>query len=88
MTESYRAHYLLTSLAVVKITCFDQSTCMWVRVQDENTAIIFNRTANYQDHKCKRYADTYRKLNWQQTRNEKKQKFKSETINVNSMQRL
>ena len=38
--ESYRAHYLLTSLAVVKRTCFDQSTGMWVRVQDENTAII------------------------------------------------
>ena len=40
MMESYRAHYLLTSLAVVKRTCFDQSTGMWVRVQDENTAII------------------------------------------------
>ena len=40
MTESYRAHHLLTSLAVVKRTCFDQSTGMWVRVQDENTAII------------------------------------------------
>ena len=49
--ESYRAHYLLTSLAVVKRTCFDQSTSMWVRVQDENTAIIYKRTEIYQDHK-------------------------------------
>ena len=40
MTESYRAHYLLTSLAVVKRTCFDQSTGMWTRVQDEDTPII------------------------------------------------
>ena len=86
MTETYRAHYLLTSLAVVKRTC-DQSKGMWVRVQDENTAIIFKRMANYQDHKCKRYVDTYRnKL--QQTQNEKKRKFKPETINVNSMQQL
>ena len=51
MTESYRAHYLLTSLAVVKSTCFDQSTGMWVRVQDENTAISYKRSAIYQDHK-------------------------------------
>ena len=51
MMESYRAHYFLTSLAVVKRTCFDQSTGMWVRVQDENTAIICKRTAIDQDHK-------------------------------------
>ena len=46
MTESYRAHYLLTSLAVVKRTCFDQSTDMWVRVQDENTAITCKKDDN------------------------------------------
>ena len=40
MTESHGAHYLLTSLAVVERTCSDQSTGMWVRVQDENTATI------------------------------------------------
>ena len=51
MTESYRSHYLLTSLAVVKNTCFDQLTGMWVRVQEENTAIIYKRMAIYQDHK-------------------------------------
>ena len=50
--ESYRAHYLLTiSLAVVKRTCIDQSTCMWVRVQDKNTNIICKRTVIDQDHK-------------------------------------
>ena len=46
MKESYRAHYLLTSLAVVKRTCFDQSTGMWVRVQDENTAITYQNDGN------------------------------------------
>ena len=49
--ESYRAPYLLTSLAVVKRSCFDQSTGMWDKVQDENTAIICKRTAIDQDHK-------------------------------------
>ena len=44
--------------------------------------------ANYQDNKCKRYVDTDRNLNWQQTRNEKKLKFKPQTINVNSKQQL
>ena len=88
MTKSYRAHYLLTSLAVVKRTCFDQLTGIWVRVQDENAAIIFKRMANYQDHKCKRYVDMDKNLNWQQIQNEKKRKFKPETINVNSMQQL
>ena len=44
--------------------------------------------ANYQDNKCKRDVDTDRNLNWQQTRNEKKQKFKPATINVNSKQQL
>ena len=35
--ESYRAHYLLTiSLAVVKITYFDQSTGMWVAAIDQD----------------------------------------------------
>ena len=61
---------------------------MWVRVQDENTAIICNWPANYQDHKIKRYVDTDRNSNWQRTRNEKKGKFKPKTINVNSMQQL
>ena len=51
MTEYYRAHYLLTSLAVVKRTCFDQLTGMWVRDQDENTNIICKWTAIDQDHK-------------------------------------
>ena len=52
MMESYRAHYLLTSLAVVKRTCFDQLTGMWVRVQDKNTAITCKKTAIIdQDHK-------------------------------------
>ena len=31
MTESYRAHYLLTSLAVVKRTCLTM-TDMWAQV--------------------------------------------------------
>ena len=44
--------------------------------------------ANYQDNKCKRDVDTDRNLNWQQTRNEKKRKLKSQTINVNSKQQL
>ena len=85
---------MLTSLALVKRKYLITSTGMWVRVQDEvrgqdeNTAIICKRTANYQDHKCKRYVDTDRNLNWQQNRNEKKRKFKPETINVNSMQQL
>ena len=61
---------------------------MWVRVQDENTATICKRTANYQDHKRKRYVDTDRNSNWQRTLNEKKRKFKPEIINVNSMQQL
>ena len=39
--------------------------------------------ANYQDNKCKIDVETDRNLNWQQTRNENKQKFKPETINVN-----
>ena len=61
---------------------------MWVRGQDENTAIICKRTVDYQGHKCKRCVGTDRKLNWQQTRNDKKRKFKPERINVNSMQQL
>ena len=43
MKEYYRAHYLITSLAVVKRTCFDQLTGMWVRVQ-ENTAVVCKTT--------------------------------------------
>ena len=44
--------------------------------------------ANCQDNKCKRYVDMDKNLNRQQTRNEKKRKFKPETINVNSKQQL
>ena len=61
---------------------------MWVRVQDENTAIICKRTAIYQDHNDKRYVDTDRNANWHRTRNKKKQKFKPKAININSMQQL
>ena len=57
--ESYRAHYLLTSLAVVKRTCFDQSTGMWVRVQDKNTAIICKR---WQIVKNTKSRDMWRRL--------------------------
>ena len=49
------------------------STGMWVRGQDENTAIICKRAVNFQDHKCKRYVDTDTNSNWQRTRQKRKE---------------
>ena len=53
---------------------------MWVRVKDENTAIICKRTAIYQEDKRhdKRYVDSDRKSNSTETR---RKAILTETIN-------
>ena len=55
---------------------------MWVKVQDENTAITCKKDGNSSRPQTTR--DT-RNANGHRARNEKKQKFQPETINVNSM---
>ena len=76
---------MLTSLAVVKRTCFDQSTGMWVRVQDENTAKTCKKEGNLsRPQNDKRYVETQIVIELETRRN----KFKPETINVNFMQKL
>ena len=64
------------------------STGMWVRVQDENAAIICKGRQIIKTTKSRGYVDTDKNSNRQRTRNEKKLKFKPETINVNIMQQV
>ena len=88
MKESYRAHYLLTNMAVVKRTCLTM-TDMWVQVpvlQSSRRAYSYNMQEGQQFTKTtndKRYIETEIRTELEMRKNKK---FKPETINVNSMQ--
>ena len=81
MTEFYRAHYLLTSLAVVKRTCFDH---------DRYAFPGSSTTFQFKTRKLRQIVKGIQNLskrheknsNWHRTRNERKRKFQLKRLIV------
>ena len=78
---------MLTSLAVVKEHVLIVSTGMWVRVQDENTAIVCKRTANLKDTNSR---DKWTRIKTQNAMSTEMRRYEIQTkpISVISMQQL
>ena len=66
--------YLLTSLAVVKRTCFDHIDRHVGQRSRREYSYNLQRMANIQDHNIKRCVDTDTNSNWQRTRQKREEK--------------